>query len=35
MLAERITKKCIFENIEGKASPIKEAISHEIPITDD
>ena len=33
MLAERITKKCIFEGVDGKYSPIKKVISHEIDIT--
>ena len=36
LLAERITKKRIFEGIGGKVSPIKKVISHEIKeITDD
>ena len=30
MIAERITKKCVFEGIEGKVSPIKMLIPHEI-----
>ena len=32
-MAERITKKCIFEEMDekhGKLSPIKKAISHEV-----
>lgn len=33
ILAERITKKCIFEEMDekyGKLSPIKKVISHEV-----
>jgi len=36
IIAERITKKCVFEEIDEKLSPIKTVISHEIKeITDD
>ena len=34
IIAERITKKCVFEEIDGTFSPIKKAVSHEVEITD-
>ena len=34
IIAERITKNCVFEEIDGTFSPIKKAVSHEVEITD-
>ena len=34
IIAERIAKKCVFDEINGIFSPIKKAVSYEVEIKD-